>query len=284
MITYAFAGQGSQHPGMGAALFSRHPKMMRIAHEVLGYSIEDLCLSGGRKLNQTEYTQPAVFVVNALTYIDTLNRSGQVPSFLLGHSLGELNALHVAGVFDFETGLCIVKKRGELMSRCGADGTMAALLGEREQLLAFLEQGGSDVYLAIDNSPRQIVVAGKRQAIARLEASVRQRGLGIVVPLVVSGAFHSPLMGDARDEFADFLTTQPIRAPNLPVVANVSASPYQPNELCIHLADLLVRPVRWVDSIRYLLERGPMLFQEIGPGHIVSSLIRQIILCPHTSP
>jgi trans-AT polyketide synthase, acyltransferase and oxidoreductase domains len=101
MITYAFVGQGSQRPGMGAVLFSRHPESVRVANQVLGYSVEDLCLMEDHRLNQTEYTQPALFVVNALTYLDALSRSDPPPTHLLGHSLGELNALHAAGVFDF---------------------------------------------------------------------------------------------------------------------------------------------------------------------------------------
>ena len=278
MITYVFAGQGTQRKGMGETLFARYQDMVRVADEVLGYSVEALCFAGDRRLDQTEYTQPALFVVNAMMYHDAIDRCAVTPSYLLGHSLGELNALCSAGVFSFETGLQIVKKRGELMGRCSADGALAALLGERSRLLAFVEDCDQDIYLALDNAPYQITVAGTRQAIARLTMRVHEQGLGEVIPVAASGPFHSPFMRDARKEFADFLTRYEFHAPRIPVVANVSASPYQAEEIAGYLADLLVRPVRWVESIRYLLQRGPMLLQEIGPGHVVSSLIRQIIL------
>jgi trans-AT polyketide synthase/acyltransferase/oxidoreductase domain-containing protein len=268
---------------MGAALFPRYPEQVRAADEVLGYSVEELCLAKDRRLSQTEYTQPALFVVNALTYLEARDRSYPAPTHLLGHSLGELNALHAAGAFDFETGVRIAKKRGELMSSRGEEGTMAALLGKRERLLAFIEQGPSGVYLANDNTPGQVVVSGSREAIAGLEASFRQDGLGNVIPLAVSGAFHSPLMRGARDEFAEFLKSQSLNEPKLPVIANVSATPYTLAELRDHLTDHLVHPVRWFDSIRYLLRQGPMLFQEIGPANILSPLIRQIILPPSSA-
>jgi trans-AT polyketide synthase/acyltransferase/oxidoreductase domain-containing protein len=274
MIAYAFAGQGSQRRGMGEALFARYPRIVRAANEILGYSVEELCRSGDGRLRQTECTQPAVFVVNALTYLETHERLGTNPHYLLGHSLGELNALYAAGVFDFETALRIVKMRGKLMSRC-PDGAMAALLGERETLLSLIT-GMDDVYLANDNSARQIVVAGPRNALTALQSRVG--AAGEFIPLAVSGAFHSPLMQSARDAFASFLAEQTFRAPEIPVIANVSAAPHTVADLRTSLAEHLVRPVRWRDSITYLLQRGPMLFQEIGPSPVLAPLIRQIIL------
>jgi malonyl CoA-acyl carrier protein transacylase len=276
IIAFAFAGQGSQRSGMGAELFSRHRDAVRAADEVLGWSIEQLCLGKDERLNQTQYTQPALFVVNSMLYKDFCARSGECATHFLGHSVGEYNALHAADVMDFQTGLRIVKKRGEVMSRCRTEGTMAALIGVREQLLAFVEQNAADLYLANDNSPRQIVVAGGRQTIAALKETVRRQNLGEVIPLAVSGAFHSPLMSDARDEFGEFLAAQRFDAPRRCVIANVSASPYRPESLAQSLIDHLVQPVRWLDSIRYLIARGPVLFQEIGPGRVLSSLFRQI--------
>src|ERR1051325_1252882 len=280
MITYVFSGQGSQRPGMGAGLFSAYPKMVQVADSVLGYSIEDLCLSGDRRLNQTEFTQPALFVVNALIYLDTIQRTGIRSNYLLGHSLGELNALHAAGVFSFEVGLRIVHRRGELMARFGKEGTMAALVGDRDRLLSFLERDCANVYLASDNSPRQVVVAGRHEAIAALDSNLRSCGIGTVIPLSVSGAFHSPLMQAAQEGFAEFLEAQShnFQTPDTPAIANVSALPYLPGDICSHLTMLLTRPVQWINSIRYLLQRGPMLFNELGPRCILSTLIQQTIL------
>jgi malonyl CoA-acyl carrier protein transacylase len=278
-VAFAFPGQGSQRPGMGAALFPRHRETVRVANDVLGYSIEELCLAKDGRLNRTEYTQPAIFVVNALNYAEMLAQVGESATHALGHSVGEYNALHVADVFDFATGLHIVKKRGELMSRCPAGGAMAALIGEREKLLAYVRQSNPDVYLANDNSPRQIVVAGKQRAIARLEEQVRQRGLGESIPLSVSGAFHSPLMADAKVEFAEFISAQKFRAAKLCVVSNVSALPHVSERLASCLADHLIHPVRWLESIQYLLAQGPLLFHEFGSGRILSALFHQITAC-----
>jgi malonyl CoA-acyl carrier protein transacylase len=277
MITYAFAGQGSQTPGMGNGLFAKYSKLARKADAILGYSCEDLCRSRDGRLNRTEYTQPALFVVNALMYLEEHDRTGLEPGFLAGHSLGELNALHVAGVFDFELGLHIVKKRAELMSTCGIGGTMAALIGPRQKLLEMID-GVPDVWLALDNSPAQVVVSGTHAGIQALVDAMRRRNLGEPVPLPVSGAFHSPLMRAAYDEFGGFLSRQRFDSPAYPTLANVTGMPFDRENVPLHLANALLQPVRWIDCIRYLMAHGPVAFRQVGPGRAVSSLIRQIVL------
>jgi malonyl CoA-acyl carrier protein transacylase len=284
MIACMFGGQGTQHPGMGAELLARYPAIVKIADEVLQYSIVDLCLRGGSRLNRTEYTQPAIFVVNALMYSDHLRRCPEPPAYFLGHSLGELNALHAAGVFDFETGLRIVKRRGELMSRYGEEGTMAALVGPRERVLAFLAQEHARVFVAIDNSPTQIVVAGASRDIAQFQNAIRQHNGISMIPLQVSGPFHSPLMRRARDEFREFLEGQSFNALRVPVIANISASPYTADAIRDFIADLLVSCIRWFDSIRYLAQRDPTLFVELGPRPILSPMVRQIIIHAANQP
>jgi malonyl CoA-acyl carrier protein transacylase len=277
VITYAFAGQGAQHIGMGSNLFARYPDMVRAADDVLGYSIEELCLSSDGRLNQTEFTQPAIFVVNALDFRAAYERIGLAPDFVVGHSVGELSALYAAGVYDFETGLSIVQERGMLMSRCQPPGAMAALIGERAALRAFISDPTHGVFLATDNGPTQIVVAGTRQAIERLSISLDRLRLGRAVLLPVSGAFHSPLMQEARLAFDACLQPRIFATPSVPIIANLTARPYATNEIRRHLVDHLVSPVRWHESITYLAAIGPMLFQDLGPGRVVSSLIRQII-------
>ncbi|MBR1158098.1 ACP S-malonyltransferase [Bradyrhizobium elkanii] len=275
-IVFAFPGQGSQRSGMAARLLQAYPETVRLADDVLGLSLAELCAGKDGRLAQTQFTQPAMFVINALHCRELVERFGSGPSCALGHSLGEYNALHAAGVFDFETGLRIVKKRGELMSRCPA-GRMAALVGDRSNLLSFLSQNADGVDLANDNSPRQIVVAGSPQAIAAMEEQMQERALGQVIQLPVSGAFHSRLMQRAMAEFSEFLSRQTLRAPKFDVIANVSASPHTLEQMIDRLADHLVSPVRWLESIHLLLRRGPMLFQEAGPGRVLSNLFREIV-------
>jgi malonyl CoA-acyl carrier protein transacylase len=145
MKTYMFPGQGSQARGMGGSLFDEFPELTAKADEVLGYSIKALCLEDpGRELNKTQFTQPALYVVNALSYYKRLKDSGETPDYVIGHSLGEYNALLAAECFDFETGLKLVKKRGELMSQA-TDGAMAAIVNaSREQIAAVLKEKGFD--------------------------------------------------------------------------------------------------------------------------------------------
>lgn len=276
MIAYYFAGQGSQRAGMGAHLFGLYPDLMRDADAILGYSVEELCRKGGPKLVQTEFAQPAIYVVNALAYLAELERTGIEPDFLLGHSLGEYCALYAAGVFDFATGLRIVSMRGKMMGGLGMTGTMAALLGPREPLLKLLAET-PDVHLANDNSQDQIVVAGGIEELATFEATVRRRNLGDVLPLAVSGAFHSPLMRQAGLAWGDYVETQHFAAPRIPVISNVTARPYLPGEVRKLLTSQLVSPVRWLESVLHLLSLGPMLFRDVGPARAVAALVHQII-------
>ena len=168
MFALAFPGQGSQHKGMGAQLFGRFPEETARADEILGYSIEELCRDDvDGRLQNTEYTQPALFVVNALSHLAHRADGGAEPDYLAGHSLGEYNALHAAGAFDFATGLRLVAKRGELMSRV-ADGGMAAVVGlTAEQVAELLGRPGlENLSIANYNNPTQTVVAGPREDVA----------------------------------------------------------------------------------------------------------------------
>jgi trans-AT polyketide synthase/acyltransferase/oxidoreductase domain-containing protein len=230
-------------------------------------------------LSRTEYTQPALFVVNAMIYRDATERTGLAPQYLMGHSLGEVNALQAAGAFDFETGVRIVQKRAEFMGRCG-EGAMVALLGERERLLTILQEHGRDVHLANDNSPAQIVVSGRRNAIEGFTRQMRDLAVCEAVPLPVSGAFHSPMMASAREAFGEFLERLSFGSLLVPVVANVTAQPYESASLRRLMAHALTGPVRWLDSVEYVFARGPLLLQTIEPGNALTSLIRQIALRP----
>lgn len=277
MKVFAFPGQGSQKKGMGAELFDRFPEIIAKADSILGYGIRDLCLSDAEnRLNQTQYTQPALYVVNALCHLDRTGR-GEAPDFVAGHSLGEYNALLAAGVFDFETGLRLVQKRGELMSRAQGGG-MAAVIGlEPSRVEAALRESGlTGVSVANYNSPAQTVISGPAEQIARAQTFFEDAKARLFIRLKVSGAFHSPHMADAAHEFAGCLAGVQFSEPKIPVLSNAEARPYSLDRARELLAAQITRPVRWTETVGWLLARGVTEFQEVGPGTVLTGLIRNI--------
>ncbi|MFD0395899.1 ACP S-malonyltransferase [Streptomyces nogalater] len=228
---WLFPGQGAQRRGMGRDLFDRYPEAMAVADRILGFSVRELCLGdAGERLTDTRYLQPALFVVNELTRRAYAARE-PAPDFLAGHSLGEYNAL-LAGAFDFETGLALVARRGELMGRA-TGGAMTAVIGPGAARIAGLlaEAGLDDVDLANLNSAEQVVLSGPAESLRRAAETVTATGAGRCVPLRVSAAFHSRHMADAAREFAAFLDGFELRDPGRPVIANVTARPYRPGEV-----------------------------------------------------
>ncbi|UMR29379.1 ACP S-malonyltransferase [Massilia sp. MB5] len=258
MKAVIFPGQGAQFKGVGKDVFPLYPDLVRRASEILGYSLEELCLSDSQnQLSQTRYTQPALFVVNALNYYRyQTEHGGAAPDFFAGHSLGEYNALLAAGAFSFETGLRLVKKRGELMG-AARDGAMAAVLGaSASEVQAILDKHQLDqIDIANYNSPTQIVIAGSKDAIAAAEQIFASQNLRYVT-LNVSAAFHSRYMQPAQAEFARFLSEFSFTAPTVPVIANASGRPYEVDRIAETLAAQIAGPVRWVDSVRYLMGRA----------------------------
>lgn len=276
MEAWVFPGQGSQRRGMGRGLFERFPEHRDTADSVLGYSVKDLCLEDpDGRLRRTEYAQPALYVVNTLSYLDRLGR-GAGPAFLAGHSLGEYNALLAAGCFDFATGLRLVRRRGELMAGCGGGG-MAAVIGlTAEQVAELLASSGATALdVANHNSPTQVVVSGPREAIRAISGPVKQAG-GRLVPLNVSAAFHSRYMREAASSFDAVVRQVPLADPATPVIANVTALPYQPGTVSRLLVEQIHSPVRWWESMRYLAERGVDELAELGPGETLTGLWRSV--------
>lgn len=264
---------------MGHDCFEAFPDLVREADDILGYSIVDLCLENpDEKLGQTQFTQPALFTVNALMYLQRLQAASDIPPDLAaGHSLGEYNALFSAGVFDFATGLRLVQRRGEIMSRVEGGG-MAAVIGlAPDEIDGVLKDAGfSDIDIANLNSPKQTVISGSKPDIEAAQAAFEAAGARMYVVLKVSGAFHSRYMAESAAEFADYLADIDFMPPQFPVIANYSAQPYDNAAVRDHLVKQIDNSVRWTDTIEYLLDQADPQIEEIGPGKVLSSLVRQI--------
>lgn len=277
MRAIVFPGQGSQGVGMGAGLFERHAALVEQADEVMGLSMRRLCLEDPDGwLAQTRYAQPAIFLVNALHWLSWVEDHGGEVAAFAGHSLGEYNALLAAGAFDFRSGLQIVKRRGELFARAG--GGMAAVVGlPAAQLRALLEaEGLGELDLANLNSLEQTVLAGELAALARARERLEGRPGITVVPLKVSGAFHSRHMRPLKDEFDAFLQGFALADPARMVVSNVTARPYQPGQVAEHLVEQLDHPVRWRESVRFLRRQGVDDWLELGHGRVLTRLLQAI--------
>ena len=278
MIAYLFPGQGSQHVGMGNDLFSLFPRELAAAQALLGYSVEELCLrdSPAGALQNTAFTQPALYVVSALTYLRKLRQTGRQPDFAAGHSLGEYTALFAAGVFDFQTGLKLVQRRGALMARVSG-GAMAAVIGlPSDRIAAVLAaERLESVDIANMNSPDQTVVSMLKVDLDRVQSALVRAGARAVIPLNVSGAFHSRYMAEARREFEVFLQPFSFAEPRFPVISNVEARPYRRAEAKRLLAEQITCPVRWSDTIHYLMAHPGIALEEIGPGTVLTGLLKK---------
>ncbi|MEU1047229.1 ACP S-malonyltransferase [Streptomyces sp. NPDC005897] len=270
---WLFPGQGAQRRGMGRELFDRYPDAMAAADRILGFSVRELCLGdAAERLTDTRYLQPALFVVNELTRRACAARE-PAPDYLAGHSLGEYNALLAADAFDFETGLALVARRGELMGRA-TGGAMTAVVGPGAARIVDLlaEAGIDDVDLANLNSSEQVVLSGPAESLRRAAGAVTAAGAGRCVPLRVSAAFHSRYMADAAREFAAFLAGFELRDPRVPVIANVTARPYRRGEVGRLLAAQVHSAVRWSESMGHLRSRGVDRVVEQGPGRVLTGL------------
>ncbi|MGW3569211.1 ACP S-malonyltransferase [Streptomyces sp. NPDC000941] len=272
---YLFPGQGSQRKGMGECLFAKFPDLVAQADDILGYSLRRLCLDDpDRVLVRTEYTQPALYAVSAMQYLDRIAAGKELPVVVAGHSLGEYCALFAAGAFDFATGLDLVRKRGELMSRA-PKGAMAAVINlDQERVCEILaELPYRNIDIASINARRQCVLAGVYDEVHApdVRAACKQAG-GAFVPLNVSAAFHSRCMTGVEEEFARYLSGVELGELRIPVVANRTARFYPTTDY----ADLLIRqissPVKWYESISWLMDQGYRDFHEIGPGRVLAKL------------
>ncbi|NES01670.1 MAG: ACP S-malonyltransferase [Okeania sp. SIO2F4] len=273
---WVFPGQGSQKVGMGIGLLDLPSAKAKFeqANEILGWSVTEICQSEEEKLSQTLYTQPCLYVVESILADEMFAHSFQ-PNLVAGHSLGEYVALYVAGVFDFETGLKLVKKRSELMNNV-TDGKMAALMGfDRKQLEEELQQTPG-VVLANDNNSAQVVISGTPEAVEILLGKIKTKR---AVKLNVSGAFHSPLMESASREFQQILKSVEFADAKVPIISNFEPIASQDAEtIKLRLYQQMTNGVRWRETSIEIEKEGIEKVIEIGPGKVLTGLIKRT--CP----
>jgi len=290
-VAFVFPGQGSQYVGMGKALFDVSETARRVFHradEILGFALTRMCFEGPEQdLNDTINAQPAILTVS-IACLNVMRERwlamGQViaPRYVAGHSLGEFTALVAADVIDFESALVLVRERGRLMKENGTErpGGMLAVLGlEREVVEAVVAEAASCgvITLANANSPGQIVLSGEAAALDRAAELARARGAARVVRLPISIASHSPLMARAAAQFGEIVAKLPLRQPRIPVVANITGQILtSADDVRKELADHILKPVQWTASVVEMVARGSAEFLEIGPGQVLSGLIRRI--------
>jgi [acyl-carrier-protein] S-malonyltransferase len=284
-LGFVFPGQGSQTVGMGRDLVEHYPssaKLFERADAVLGYSLSDLCFDGPEEdLTRTINTQPALYVTSAAALAPIADK-GYEPIVTAGHSVGEYAALYAAGAFTFEDGLKLVRARAELMNEAAESnpGSMAAILGltgdQVKEAVAKAVAAGV-VVAANFNTPTQTVISGESDAFARACEIASEMGAKRVIPLAVSGAFHSPLMQGASDCLAETLRLAQVGDTRVPVVANVTAQPETTAaQIRENLARQLTGSVRWVECVEMMVSMGVETFVEVGSGNVLAGLIRKI--------
>jgi [acyl-carrier-protein] S-malonyltransferase len=274
---WVFPGQGSQKLGMAAGVLELPGARERFAaaSELLGRDLLAICEgSGDGDLNDTRNTQPALFALESLL-IDALKAQGRSAELVAGHSAGELVALYAAGVFDAATGLQLIKTRSELMAAAGG-GAMTAVMGFDRSELEQLVNATDGVVIANDNSDAQVVISGSPEAVAAVSSQLSCKR---AIPLAVSGAFHSPFMAEAATAFAQVLAAVPFADAQIPVLSNTDPTPETSGAaLKARLSSQMTSGVRWRETMQRLSADGINVAVEIGPGNVLSGLIKRS--CP----
>ena len=281
MDVFIFPGQGSQHVGMLSALAqnSQTRELLDAANDILGYDLATLCFEGPEEtLTDTRHAQPALLTAG-VAYARAAARQGLTPSMVAGHSLGEYAALVVAGVLPFEAALRLVQKRAELMAEAPS-GAMAAIVGlPNEEVERVVQDARSfGVLVAANyNAPGQVVISGEVSAVEAAMREAKSGGAKMAIKLPVSGAFHSPLLEDAATKMSALIAAADFADAIVPVYQNATAQgATQADELKAALKEQMTSPVRWIETVQNMIAGGATDFYELGPGKVLTGLIKRI--------
>lgn len=283
MLAYVFPGQGSQHIGMGVAMYDNNPEAKRLfdlADEILGFKLSETIFDGTEEeLKQTAVTQPAVFVHSYVSAV--ILGSDEQPDMVAGHSLGEFTALVLSGALTYEDAVRLVHMRAVAMQKAcdEAPSTMAAIIGLSDEKVEEICGNILDklVIPANYNSPGQVVISGSIEGVKEAVEEAKKANAKRAIPLKVSGAFHSPLMEPARRELEEAIHRTRFAAPRCPVYQNVDALPHtDPKEIEANLVKQLTAPVLWSQTVQHMIADGADRFIEFGPGNTLQGLIRRI--------